>query len=106
MPGALPRFVLPPLAVLPPLIIPAFSLAFVGLVQGATISKGYVNPDGKYPNASGDFVGQGVANIVAGLFQGMPVGAPSQPHRCGGQRRRQTLRFASNIFAGIVTWRW
>lgn len=100
VPGALPRFVLPPLAVLPPLIIPAFSLAFVGLVQGATISKSYVNPDGKYPNASGDFVGQGVANIVAGLFQGMPVGgsfsASSLVVNAGAKSR-----FA-NIFAGIV----
>ena len=74
VPGSLPRPVLPPLSVIPPLIIPAISLAFVGLVQGAGVSKNYVNPDGKYPDVSGDFVGEGAANIVAGIFQGMPVG--------------------------------
>ena len=32
------------------------------------------NPDGAYPDSSGDFRGQGVANIAAGLLRGMPVG--------------------------------
>jgi SulP family sulfate permease len=82
------------------LIIPALSLAFVGLVQGASITKSYVNPDGKYPDASGDFVGQGVANVAAGFFQGMPVGgsfsATSLVTNAGARSR-----FA-NIFAGIT----
>ncbi len=56
------------------LLVPALSLAFVGLVQGAAISSSVPNPDGTYPDASGDFRGQGVANIGAGLLQGMPVG--------------------------------
>jgi SulP family sulfate permease len=92
--------VLPDLSLFLPLIIPALSLAFVGLVQGASITKSYVNPDGKYPNASGDFVGQGVANIASGLFQGMPVGgsfsATSLVTNAGARSR-----FA-NIFAGIT----
>ncbi len=100
VPGSLPRPVLPDLSLLLPLIIPAFSLAFVGLVQGASITKSYVNPDGKYPDASGDFVGQGMANIASGFFQGMPVGgsfsATSLATNAGARSR-----FA-NIFAGIV----
>mgnify|MGYP000851690225 CR=1 FL=1 len=74
IPDTLPLPVLPALSVLPALVIPAVSLAFVGLVQGAGISQSYTNPDGKYPSASGDFIGQGAANIAAGIFQGMPVG--------------------------------
>ncbi len=100
VPGSLPRLVLPPLSVIPPLIIPAFALAFVGLVQGAGISKNFVNPDGKYPDNSGDFVGQGAANIVAGFLQGMPVGgsmsATSLVVNAGAKSR-----FA-NISAGLT----
>jgi SulP family sulfate permease len=100
VPGSLPRPALPPLGVIPALILPAFSLAFVGLVQGAGVSKNYANPDGKYPDVSGDFVGQGAANIFSGLFQGMPVGgsvsATSLSVNAGARSR-----FA-NIFAGIT----
>lgn len=100
VPGTLPRPELPALSLFPSLIIPAFSLAFVGLVQGASITKSYANPDGRYPDASGDFVGQGVANLASGLFQGMPVGgsfsATSLVTNAGARSR-----FA-NIFAGIT----
>jgi len=100
VPGTLPRLTLPAFNLFPVLIVPAFSLAFVGLVQGASITKSYINPNGEYPDASGDFVGQGVANIASGLFQGMPVGgsfsATSLVTNAGAKSR-----FA-NIFAGIV----
>lgn len=100
VPGSLPRPVLPDPSILLPLIVPAFSLAFVGLVQGATISKSYVNPDGKYPDVSRDFTGQGVANLASGFFQGMPVGgsfsATSLVTSAGARSR-----FA-NIVAGLV----
>lgn len=65
---------MPALDLVPALVIPAFSLALVGLVQGAGISGSTPNPDGSYPDASHDFRGQGVANLVAGVAQGMPVG--------------------------------
>jgi SulP family sulfate permease len=74
IPGSLPRPVLPKFSLVLELLVPALSLALVGLVQGAAISYAVPNPDGNYPDASGDFRGQGVANIVSGLFQGMPVG--------------------------------
>jgi len=52
----------------------ACAIAVTGLVQGAGVGRNYANPDGDYPETSQDFSGQGVANIVAGFFQGMPVG--------------------------------
>lgn len=100
IPDSLPRPVLPSLSAIPALIVPAFALAFVGLVQGAGVSKNYVNPDGEYPDASGDFVGQGVANIVAGIFQGMPVGGSVSATALvtsAGARTR-----TANIVAGLV----
>ena len=96
----MPRPTLPPLSVIPALLIPALSLAFVGLVQGAGISKGFANPDGKFPDSSGDFVGQGAANIAAGFFQGMPVGGSLSATGLLVSSGAKS-RFA-NIFAGIT----
>jgi SulP family sulfate permease len=100
IPDSLPLPTLPSLSVFPALILPAISLALVGLVQGAGVSQNYVNPDGKYPDPSGDFTGQGVANIAAGFFQGMPVGgslsATALIHSSGARSR------FGNIIAGIT----
>ena len=68
--GSLPRPELPVLALVPSLVVPALSLAFVGLVQGASISANYPNPDGSYPDVSRDFAGQGAANVAAGAVPG------------------------------------
>jgi SulP family sulfate permease len=100
LPDTLPRPVIPDLSYIPSLIVPAISIAIVGLVQGAGISQSYPNPDGEYPDASQDFVGQGVANIAAGLFRGMPVGGSLSATSLvvsGGARSRW-----ANIFAGLV----
>jgi SulP family sulfate permease len=100
IPRGLPRPVLPPLSAILGLLVPALSLAFVGLVQGAGVSQNYVNPDGKYPDTSQDFVGQGAGNVVAGIFQGMPVGGSVSATAIivnAGARSR-----LANIFAGIT----
>jgi SulP family sulfate permease len=100
IPDSLPRPALPDLSGLGVLIVPALSLAIVGLVQGAGVGQNYTNPDGTYPDASGDFVGQGAANIGASFFQGMPVGgslsATALVVSSGAKSR------LANIFAGIV----
>jgi SulP family sulfate permease len=100
LPNALPRPVLPSLALIPNLLIPALSLAFVGLMQGASISGSIPNPDGKFPDVSRDFAGQGVANIVAGILQSTPVGgsmsATSIVVNAGARSR------LANIAAGLV----
>lgn len=100
IPGSLPGPVLPQPAMLLSMIIPAFSLALVGLIQGAGISQNYANPDGKYPDASGDFTGQGIANIASGVFQGMPVGGSLSATSLVVNAGSRT-RFA-NIVAGIT----
>jgi SulP family sulfate permease len=82
------------------LIIPAFALSIIGLVQGAGISQGYPNPDGKFPDPSGDFFGQGVANLAASFFRGMPAGGSLSGTALvvgSGARTRW-----ANVFAGIL----
>jgi len=77
VPGSLPLPVLPNLDDVGFLIVPAVSLAFVAMVQGTGVSAAIPSPDGKPSDTSRDFVGQGVGNVVSGLFRGMPVGGSS-----------------------------
>lgn len=105
VPRTLPRPVLPDLGLIAGLAVPALSLAFVGLVQGSAISANFTNPDGSYPDASRDFVGQGVANVASGVFQGMPVGgsmSASSLARNAGARSRQALVIASAVMAMVI----
>jgi sulfate permease, SulP family len=74
IPSALPRPVMPDLSFVPLLLAPAFSLAIIALAQSAGISQAVPNPDGEYPDASRDFLGQGAANLAGSLFQGLPAG--------------------------------
>ena len=98
--GSLPDAVLPELGLVPSLIVPAVSLALVGLVQGAGISANFPNDDGSYPDPSRDFTGQGVANIASGVLEGMPVGGSvsgSAVNKAAGARTRASL-----VVAGVV----
>jgi SulP family sulfate permease len=74
IPRSLPIPRLPNLSLVPSLLLPALSIAIIALVQAAGVSQSVPNPDGRYPNPSGDFRGQGIANIVAGSTGAIPVG--------------------------------
>lgn len=105
IPASLPTPTLPDLTLVLSLAIPALSLAFVGLVQGAAISSSVPNPDGTYPDPSGDFRGQGVANISSGLFSGMPVGGSMSATSIvttAGARSRTALFVAAATMAVSV----
>ncbi len=105
VPRSLPTPTLPSLILVPSLIVPALSLAFVGLVQGASISTNYPNPDGSFADTSRDFVGQGVANVASGIFQGMPVGgsvSASALNKAAGAKSRQALFIASLVMALVI----
>jgi SulP family sulfate permease len=105
VPSGLPAPVLPSLDDVIFLAVPAFSLAFVGLVQGAAVSAAVPNADGKPADSSRDFIGQGAGNVVAGLFQGMPVGgsmSASSLILAAGARTRLALFIAASVMAFIV----
>lgn len=88
------------------LLVPAVSLAFVAAVQGAAISASVPNPDGEVADASGDFRGQGVANIATGFLQGMPVGgsmsATSLVRKAGARSRTANVCAAVVMAAAVV----
>ncbi|MFL6078748.1 MAG: SulP family inorganic anion transporter [Ornithinibacter sp.] len=100
VPENLPQLELPSLGLVAVMIVPAFSLVFVGLVQGAAIGGTMTRPDGSANDASGDFRGQGVASLAAGALQGVPVaGSMSATNlvRAAGARTA-----TANLFAGVV----
>ncbi len=105
VPSSLPSLSVPDLSLLGDLVVPALSLALVGLVQGAGISNSIPNPDGRYPDASGDFRGQGVANIASGLLQGMPVGGSMSATAIvtsAGARSRAANLVAAAVMAVLI----
>ena len=105
VPGSLPFITAPAFGELFGLLVPAASLAFVGLVQGAGVSAGFPNEDGSPSDTSQDFVGQGAGNLLSGLFQGMPVGgsmSASSLVSSAGAKTRGALFFAGLTMALIV----
>jgi SulP family sulfate permease len=105
LPRALPGPRLPVPGDVLALLVPALSLGFVGLVQGAAVSAGLPNPNGRRANMSRDFVGQGAGNVVAGLFQGMPVGgsmSASALVQTAGARTRAALFVAGGTMALVI----
>jgi len=74
IPSSLPLPVLPEFGLFMELLPSAAAIALIGLVQSAGVSRSVPNPDGSFPKVSRDFAGQGIANIAASLFKGMPTG--------------------------------
>jgi len=99
IPRELPQLALPKLSLVLPLLLPALSIAIIGLVQGAGVSQGTPNPDGRYPDVSRDFLGQGAANMATSLVGGIPAGGSVSGTAlivgAGGRSRW------SNIFVGL-----
>ncbi len=99
IPRSLPRPALPGLVMIPALIMPALAISIIGLVQGAGVSQSYPNPDGKFPDVSRDFTGQGIANIATSFFAGIPGGG-SMSGTAVTVNAGAKSRWA-NIFAGL-----
>ncbi|MCX5730910.1 MAG: SulP family inorganic anion transporter, partial [Deltaproteobacteria bacterium] len=105
IPANLPRLVLPAPGLLLTMLLPALSVAIIGMVQGAGVSQAYVNPDGKYPDVSRDFLGQGAANVATSLVGGLPAGGSISGTVLiigAGARSRLTNILGGAFVAGIV----
>lgn len=104
--GALPRS-LPPLtdlwhvdlSLVGALANGALAIAIIGLVEASAISRAVATHSQQRLDSNQEFVGQGLANIFAGLFSGYP---------CSGSFNRSALSFQSgaqtsmgNVFSGL-----
>lgn len=105
--GDIPRS-LPPLSlpVLDPalwetLFMPALAVAILGLVEALAIAKALADTDGERVDGNQEFIGQGVANIVAGFFSGLP-GSGSFTRSAVNCAAGAATRF-SGVFAGLLT---
>ena len=75
IPQGLPLPQLPQLSELSvDVVMGAFAVAALVLIQGAGVSESAPNPDGSRSDAGRDFLAQGVGNVLSGLFRGQPVG--------------------------------
>ncbi|MFQ3630378.1 SulP family inorganic anion transporter [Roseiflexus sp.] len=104
--GALPQS-LPPLADLPlmdlnligTLANGALAVAIIGLVEASAIARAIATHSQQRLDSNQEFIGQGLANICAGLFSGYP---------CSGSFNRSALSFQAgartslgNAFSGV-----
>jgi SulP family sulfate permease len=71
----------------------------VGLVQGAGVGQSFPNPDGRFPDPSRDFAGQGLGNLAASFFEAIPSGGSMSGTAVSVQAGAQT-RWA-NVAAGL-----
>lgn len=102
---SLPGPALPWSSLILSLLLPAFSVAVIGLIQSAGVSGGIPNPDGRYPDMSRDFLGQGVANVGASLVGGIPAGGSISGTALivgAGARSRWSNIFVGFFVAGVV----
>jgi SulP family sulfate permease len=105
IPRALPSLSLPDPGMLLHMLVPAMSVAIIGLVQGAGVSQAYTNPDGRYPDVSRDFLGQGAANVATAFAGGLPAGGSISGTVLiigAGARSRWTNVFGGAFVAIIV----
>ncbi|MFD4443594.1 SulP family inorganic anion transporter [Nocardia sp. NPDC058519] len=61
-------------ALSPSLVAGALAVTVIVLVQGAGVAESAPNPGGSRTTVDRDFTAQGIGNIFAALFRGMPVG--------------------------------
>ncbi|WP_410877032.1 SulP family inorganic anion transporter [Nocardia sp. A7] len=75
IPTGFPMPHLPELSALSPaLVTGALAVTVIVLVQGTGVAESAPNPGGTRSSVDRDFTAQGIGNIFAGLFRGMPVG--------------------------------
>ncbi len=102
IPRSLPTPVLPDLSLLFELLIPAAPSPSWVWFKAQASRRTSPTPMGPTRTRSRDFVGQGAANIAAGVFQGMPVGGSmsgSSLVKEGGARTKAALIIASVVMA-------
>lgn len=94
--GAVPSG-LPPLSLalpwsaVPELVVPALVIAVVGFGEPAAIARRYASMDRQSWNPNREFLGQGLANLGAGIVGGYPAGGSfsrSALNRLSGARTR------------------
>lgn len=94
--GSVPRG-LPPVTLdlpwnrLPSLILPGIVISVIGFAEGVSICRVFAVEERQYWSADREFLSKGMANVVAGLTGGLPVGGSlsrTSVNRLAGARSR------------------
>lgn len=98
VPEGLPPLTLDqPWAALPALVLPGVVIALVGFAEASSIARSFASDERERWDADAEFVGQGAANLVAGLTGGFPVGGSF------GRSGLNRLAGATSRWSGLVT---
>lgn len=98
IPGGLPPFSLDlPWSRLPSLIVPGLVISVIGFAEGVSISRLFATQERQRWDADREFLSKGLANVVAGVSGGLPVG--------GSLSRTSVNRLAGaeSRWSGLVT---
>lgn len=104
IPAGLPPFSLPPAPdaqVMRDLFMPALAIALLGVVEALSIAKTLAGARGEQVDGSREFVAQGLANIAAGFFSGIP-GSGSFTRSAVNFVAGARTRFAGAL-SGVIT---
>jgi SulP family sulfate permease len=94
---------LPPITVslpwrqLPSLLLPGVIIALVGFAEASSISRSFASEERERWDPDREFIGQGAANVVAGLTSGLPVGGSF------GRSSLNRMAGATSRWSGFVT---
>jgi SulP family sulfate permease len=99
IPNRLPDLTLPDSGLMGDLVTAALAIAVLGLVQTAALAQSLKEKDDRIPDASREFVGQGLGNMAGALFQNMPAGG-SLSRTAVNMKAGARTRLA-NVWAGI-----
>jgi SulP family sulfate permease len=105
IPNGLPQPILPDLQYAAEMLPAALALAVLASVQSVALSQTVPEADGTIASPTRDLIGQGIANLVGGLFQGMPSGGSlsrTAVNVSAGARTRLANIFAGGLVAVIL----
>ncbi len=98
IPSGLPPFSVDlPWEMLPALLVPGLVISVIGFAEGVSISRVFASEDRQHWNADREFLSKGMANVVAAVTAGLPVGGSlsrTSLNRVAGARSR---------WSGLVT---
>jgi sulfate permease, SulP family len=107
LPGAIPPLSKPDLSAitLRGLLGPALAVAAVSLIQAFSVTRAIALKSGQRVDYNQEFVGQGLANVAASFFSGMPVS--TSVNRCGlnyasGARTPLAAVFSATFLIAIL----
>jgi len=105
LPFSVPLFSLESLYVLKELVLSAFSIAFLGLMQTVVISRALAAKSGQHVDTNRDIVGQGLSNIIAPFLSAFASSGSfnrSAAHYAAGARTPFAGVYAALLLAAIV----